>query len=290
MQTKKLNPFIALFLTVVIPGLGHIYIGRWRKGIPFFFAGYLLLFIYSISGIEKYYGFIIFLIITIGWYLFVITDAVVWAIKIKVIKPQWYNRWYIYLGVIITITGFSIYAEDTIMPNIIGLRSYSIPSGSMQPTLLVGDYVLVNCYYYNKIFFQTTPQRGDVVVFLFPPEPSKDHIKRVVGLPGDWVQIINKQLYINGHLLETPQAIYTDNAVLPPPATSAESSRDHYGPVVVPEDNYLVLGDNRDHSYDSRFWGFVPGGCIRGKALFIYFSRDRTASQVRWGRLGQLIN
>ena len=160
------------------------------------------------------------------------------------------------------------------------VQAFSIPSGSMQPTLLIGDYLLVNKFTYgirnpltNKVWIPiSTPQRGDVVVFIFPQDPSKDYIKRVIGLPGDRIQILNKKVMINGKVFETPQAVYDDPVVIPPPQSPTESGRDNMGPVVVPANSYFVMGDNRDHSYDSRFWGFVPMDAFRGKALIIYFS------------------
>ena len=154
-------------------------------------------------------------------------------------------------------------------------QAFSIPSGSMEKTLLIGDYLLVNKLSYgirnpldNKVLIPTgTPQRGDVVVFIFPQDPSKDYIKRVIGLPGDKIQIVNKQVLINGKPYETPQAHYEDSLIIPPP-----NARDYFGPVVVPPNSYFCMGDNRDRSYDSRFWGFVPMDNLRGKAMFIYFS------------------
>ncbi len=153
------------------------------------------------------------------------------------------------------------------------VQAFSIPSGSMQPTLLIGDYLLVNKFVYgirnpftNKIWIPiSSPKRNDVVVFIYPQDPTKDYIKRVIGLPGDQVQVIQKKVYVNGKLLVTPQAVYADPAVTPTP-------RDNLGPVIVPPHSYFVMGDNRDASYDSRFWGFVPMDALRGKAFIIYFS------------------
>jgi signal peptidase I len=114
----------------------------------------------------------------------------------------------------------------------------------------------------NKVWIPLgAPHRGDVVVFIFPQDPSKDYIKRVIGLPGDKVQIVNKQVYLNGQLLVTPQAVYRDSDRLP----GNQVVRDNFGPVVVPASSYFVMGDNRDHSYDSRFWGFVPGDALRAR-------------------------
>ena len=199
------------------------------------------------------------------------------------------------------------------------IQAFSIPSGSMIPTLLVGDYLLVNKFSYgvrnpftNKVMLSTwSPQRGDVAVFIYPQDPSKDYIKRLIGLPGDRVQIISKKIYINGELYATPQARFTDNVVIP----AGQSTRDNFGPVVVPKDSYFFMGDNRDRSYDSRFWGFVPMDAFRGKAFIIYFSWQGASGQpffqaiaggvkglfshlswnhndfrVRWDRIGRIIH
>lgn len=202
------------------------------------------------------------------------------------------------------------------------VQAFSIPSGSMQPTLLIGDYLLVNKFSYgirnpltNKVWIPIgTPQRGEIAVFIFPQDPAKDYIKRVVGLPGDKVQVINKKVYINGRLLSTPQAVYADPTIIPPPQSPIESPRDNFGPVVVPKDAYFFMGDNRDQSYDSRFWGFVSLDALKGKAIIIYFSWegpqgvplyqallgglknllfhfswDKESFRLRWDRLGKLI-
>ena len=199
------------------------------------------------------------------------------------------------------------------------VQAFSIPSGSMIPTLLVGDYLLVNKFSYgirnpftNKVLIPTwKPQRGDVAVFIFPQDPTKDYIKRVIGLPGDRVQIINKKVFINGQPYQIPQTRFADKELIP----ANQSPRDNFGPVVVPKDSYFFMGDNRDQSYDSRFWGFVPMNDLRGKAEVIYFSWegsdhqplylaflgglkalisrqgwDAGSFQVRWQRLGRLIH
>jgi signal peptidase I len=193
----------------------------------------------------------------------------------------------------------------------------------MQPTLLIGDYLLVNKFTYglrnpltNKVWIPISmPQRGDVVVFIFPQDPSKDYIKRVVGLPGDRIQIINKKVMINGKELKTSQAVYDDPLVIPAPQDQTGPARDNMGPVVVPANSYFVMGDNRDHSYDSRFWGFVPMDNFRGKAFIMYFSWQGASGQsffealaggakglvshlswnsnnfrVRWDRIGRIIH
>ncbi len=166
------------------------------------------------------------------------------------------------------------------------VQAFRIPSGSMIPTLLVGDHILVNKFIYRF----GDPKRLDVVVFKFPLDPKKDYIKRVIGLPGDRVEIINKVVYINGKPLKEPYVQHTDPHIIP----RGVQPRDNYGPVVVPKGHYFVMGDNRDSSYDSRYWGFVARKAFIGKALIIYFSWNPHGANpfhwVRWKRIGRLVH
>lgn len=182
------------------------------------------------------------------------------------------------------------------------VQAFKIPSGSMEPTLLVGDYLLVNKFIYGykfplidkRILTFKKPERGDVIVFKYPVDPDKDFIKRVVAVEGDTVEIRDKKLYINNKLFETPQAVYRDPVIIP----KELAPRDNYGPVKVPKDSLFVLGDNRDSSLDSRFWGFVNLNDLRGKALIIYWSFDsnneypiyRLDKKIRFSRIGKLIH
>ena len=173
------------------------------------------------------------------------------------------------------------------------VQAFKIPSGSMEPTLEIGDHLLVNKFIYGikipftsiNLFPLKSPQRGDVIVFIYPPEPDKDFIKRVIGVGGDSVRIANKKLYINGVEVPDTHAVYRENTILP----GGVQELDNFGPVNVPKGSLFVLGDNRDHSLDSRFWGFVPLKNVLGKALGIYWSWDSQGSTIRWGRLGHLI-
>ncbi len=173
------------------------------------------------------------------------------------------------------------------------VQAFKIPSGSMKQTLLIGDHILVNKFIYGvKIPFSDitvvpvkNPKRGDIIVFKFPEDPDKDFIKRVVGVSGDVVEIRNKQVYINDMLLNQDHGIYTDPHIIP----GAFQPRDNLGPVTVPHASLFVMGDNRDHSYDSRFWGFVDLKAVKGKAFIIYWSWDSDDFGVRWNRLGHLL-
>ena len=178
------------------------------------------------------------------------------------------------------------------------VQAFKIPSGSMKPTLLVGDHLLVSKSSYGiKLPFSEKvvipigqPERGDIVVFRFPEDRDKDFIKRVIGLPGETLEVRNKQVYINGKPLDDPWGRYSDRVILPP----GIQPRDNFGPVTVPADQYFVMGDNRDQSYDSRFWlggkgGFVPIQDILGRAVVIFWSWEGDTFGVRWSRLGRLI-
>ena len=173
------------------------------------------------------------------------------------------------------------------------IQAFKIPSGSMKQTLLIGDHILVNKFIYGvKIpFLQTTiipitnPKRGDIVVFKFPEDPSKDFIKRVIGVAGDVVEVRDKKVYVNNKLLNHDFGIHTDSYILP----ASVQPRDNFGPIVVPPHSLFVMGDNRDQSYDSRFWGFVDLKAVKGKALMIYWSWDKENFGVRWNRIGHLL-
>ncbi len=162
----------------------------------------------------------------------------------------------------------------------------------MEPTLEIGDHILVNKFMYGIRIPLTSfrflpwqdPQRGDVIVFIYPLDPSKDFIKRVVAVGGDTVQLVNKKVFLNGKEVPDPHAVYKEESFIP-----ADQKRDNFGPVTVPAGNLFVLGDNRDRSLDSRFWGFVPVNDVRGKAFVIYWSWDSQRTTLRWMRLGHLI-
>jgi signal peptidase I len=174
------------------------------------------------------------------------------------------------------------------------VQAFKIPSGSMKPTLLVGDHILVNKFIYGvKVPFSNItliplkdPKRGDIVVFKFPEDPKKDFIKRVIAVAGDTVQIRNKKVYINDKPMEDPYGSHLDPHLIP----GGARPRDNLGPVTVPPNSLFVMGDNRDHSYDSRFWGFVNQSAVKGKAFIIYWSWDKENLGVRWRRLGRLMH
>lgn len=162
------------------------------------------------------------------------------------------------------------------------LQAYKIPSGSMLNTLLIGDHILVNkaAYLFSK------PKRGDIIVFEYPLEPEKDFIKRVIGLPGDKIKMVNKQVYINSSPLPQNYVRYESDFVF-----GGENPRDNFEEFTVPKGKYFVMGDNRDSSFDSRYWGFVSEDMIKGKALLIYWSWQFSPNfELRLNRIFKFIH
>lgn len=215
---------------------------------------------------------------------------------------------------------FREYAESIIIAIVLALiirtfvaQAFKIPSGSMEDTLLVGDHILVNKFAYGMQipyleykmrFFGLFggPQRGDIVVFPFPRDPSRDFIKRVVGLPGERIEVRNHHAYVNGEPLKELYEKLDEQAVLRP------SPYRDWGPEVVPPGKLFVMGDNRDNSADSRDWGFLDGEKVKGRAFIIYWSWDGSEPKlvrlagiplpnpktilldgIRWSRIGKLL-
>jgi signal peptidase I len=174
------------------------------------------------------------------------------------------------------------------------VQAFTIPSGSMMDTLLVGDYILVNKFLYGpEVPFTDLrmpglrrPDRGDIIVFKYPQDEKRDFIKRIVGVPGDQILIRGHQVFVNGRLLDEP---YVKPGVVPHAAAGYCGYAYGCEPTPVPSDNYFVMGDNRDNSQDSRYWGFVRRDKIKGKAFLIYWSWDSDRHWLRWWRLGKYV-
>jgi signal peptidase I len=173
------------------------------------------------------------------------------------------------------------------------VQAFKIPSGSMIPTLEIGDHILVNKLAYgvripfweNYLVEFQKPRRGDVIVFIFPEDRSKDFIKRVIAVGGETVEIRQKKVYVDGKAIADTHAYFKDGEL----AGEIQAGQNNFGPRTVPENHIFVMGDNRDSSHDSRFWGFVSMDEVRGKAFLIYWSWDGSDRWVRWERLGNLI-
>ena len=176
------------------------------------------------------------------------------------------------------------------------VQAFKIPTGSMEPNLLIGDHLLVNKFVsaptltsLERMLLPIDPiRRGDIIVFKYPEDPSRDFIKRVIGLPGDTIEMRNKKIYVNGSAVDEPYAHFIeppDSAASSAPDVGDGDLRDGFPPMMVPSDQYFMMGDNRDNSQDSRYWGFLQRDYIKGKALFVYFSFGDGVANVRWSRL-----
>jgi signal peptidase I len=181
------------------------------------------------------------------------------------------------------------------------VQAFKIPSGSMEKTLLIGDHILVSKFSYGthipneipfintKLFddivlFSSVPERGDIIVFKFPKDETRDFIKRVIALPGDLLEVRRQKVFINNRPYEDIRARHTES-----PSDSPLVPRDDFGPILIPEGHVFVMGDNRENSQDSRYWGYLNVKKIRGKALIIYWSWDKIKSWVRFERFGKIL-
>jgi len=278
-RSKPRRWWLAGLLSMLQPGLGQIYNGQALKGIGFFIVVLVLAIPVSILLIKyaSIYTHLIVLILALGIWAAFVADAIVYAKKRGAtysLKP--YNRVLVYVAIAVAL--FLVRETDSSFVRACIVQSFKIPAASMAPTLLAGDYILVDKLHNSE----RCPNRGDVVVFKYPVDPTKEFIKRVEAIEGDFVEIKNKSLYLNGKLVKADYAVFSDNTILP----AQTAPRDNFGPATVPKDSIFVLGDNRDHSLDSRFFGFVDKSKITGIAKYIYFSWDSENSSIRWNRMG----
>ncbi|MDH3601086.1 MAG: signal peptidase I [Candidatus Tectomicrobia bacterium] len=334
-------PWRAGLLGLLLAGLGQVYNGQMKKGIVFHcllqlsaLAALLILFALPLAPVNVVGPLLMVLFV----YLYILIDAIRIARRQDATyQRKAYNKWYIYLGIIV-IMGY------VIQPAMISalqdhlLQAFKMPSVSMENALLIGDHFLVNKFRYRL----TSPQRFDVALIQYPWESQHQFVKRIIALPGDRIEVRDRQVYINDRSIEEPYArhdlrprqtdfgpvvtpkkgdtieirqdrrVYLNGQPLsipsglfyPPPPGSAMTGFEVFyssffppgttlqkptGPFTVQEDYYFTLGDNRDYSKDSRYWGFVPHANLRGTANTIYWSWDRAAKRVRWKRIGQAV-
>jgi signal peptidase I len=260
------RPFSALILSFLTPGLGQLYNGQLKKAVFLYVLGLVVIIILSFSGLLfSFFGMLICAAILIGYMIFVMIDASINARRIHTMRPRGYNKWYFYL-LIILINAFALnpLLEEFDIPPV---KAYKLPAQSMAPTLIVGDHIMVNIKYYSN----KNLQRGDIAIFPCPPVPEKDYIKRVIGLPGETIEIRRNQVYINGKSLEES---YIQTSGKRGDSTYKVPGSE-FNPVTVPDGKLFVLGDNRDNSVDSRSFGFVDIARLKGKALYIYWAKDK---------------
>ncbi len=289
--------WIAGLFSYLVPGLGQVYNGQATKGLFFNFlitlwGGVVFSFLFymmkqPIRRINIAFLFVI-LLISIAAHLCIIVEAIKTSRKREMENGlKAYNKWTLYLAVIIISLAVDYSVSSAVKENIV--KPFRIPTGSMEPTLLNGDFLLSNQLYYRT----TNPARGEVVIMKYPKDERINYIKRIVGMPGDTLEIRDKVLMINRQPIDEPYVRSID-----PLVQQQSLGRDNYGPVVVPSDEYFMMGDYRDNSLDSRDWGTVKRHQIIGKPMFIYWSWKGTVpawnifgklASIRFGRIGSII-
>jgi len=291
MQTsvrKDRKPWIAGILALSLPGLGHWYLGRLALSISWFFTVEILITAATLLLRSPLLPPVIGLGAFVIPFVAIVLSARAAVRLSRQVRATYevglWNKWYVYLLVLAIGATLQSLFSDARHEYI--AKAYRIPSPAMVPTLLIGDHVFVDKLIYR---LGTAPRNGDIIVFRFPEDERKDFIKRVVALPGDSVEVRNKQLIVNGEQIN--DVGYTQR-IDPNMIEASVNPRDNFGPVTVPDHAYFVLGDNRDQSLDSRFWGYVSADKIRGKVMFIYWSWKGTGAWnewIRWDRIGQRI-
>jgi len=287
-----------LLLSVLTPGLGQIFNGQLWKGV-LSYGGLLGFIIVSMSiGVTRSFtGLVVLLILSLSAYVFVLGGAVFTAVHQSRIDRRPIHSWRSY-AVGLTLLLIANFAVRPIIPEIVGVRGYKMTADSMLPTLASGDRIIADMRYYRS----HTPRRGDLIVFRFPYLDHPFYIKRVIGVPGDRIKIVDQRVYLNEQQQNEPFAYY-DGAVESdplmhkfPPISADElvsSMQPEWadkilsyvdrGEIVVPPNMYFTMGDNRNHSWDSRYWGPISSDKIFGKALYVYWSEDKS-------RVGQTVH
>ncbi len=267
---KRRVPFLAALATFGAPGLGQFYNGQPRKGVLFYILSLCCYPILSITSIgHSFNGLLLLLLTAFGLGIAILVDAWTIARKRTDYELLRWNRWYIYLAIIL-VNGF------VIAPTIDGdlfprpIKAYKVVSGAMLPTLEIGDHLVADLNAYHSV----TPQRGDLALFAYPVDPTKDFIMRVIGLPGEKIEIRGKLVYINGEKLNDTWGVFDEQG-------SDSEGRKGFGPETISPNEYFVMGDNRYKSYDSRFWGTVPFSSFRSKALYIYWASEKSRIGLR---------
>lgn len=255
------KPWLAFLLSLIATGVGQVYNGQWKKGVSFFVAEALLgaILAPAFGAFSAMLGCVVFLLV---FNLIVSIEAFISArgkadYILKPCNKTWVYALVICLNLIAGVTMKGVIQEYF-------YQTYKAPTGSMIPTLLVGDHFMA-----EMLEESDGVGRGDIVIFEFPDDASKHFVKRIIGLPGDRLEIRDKVVFVNGNALVEPYVQHTKYTNQP--------QRDNFGPVVLDPDTYFVMGDNREDSYDSRWFGPVSRSAIKGRAKYLYFPGDVTS-------------
>jgi signal peptidase I len=296
-SSKRRRPFYALLLTFGATGLGHIYCGRLEKGLVLFFISFLFasVTVFSVKNVSSTFTLNLLLasiFITFLVFLYALIDS--WLLAKRMgdrFRIKRYNKWYIYLLFILVSFSHPINREMVIRDHF--LQAFKTPAGSMLPSILINDHILLN----KHIYLRQTPQRGDIVIFIYPNDRSKDFIKRIVALPGDSVEIKDNVLYVNDIALNyveidlqdlseikgqvNGQVLRETNGEVSYKIMLIDAPPRNYPRTIVPNGHCFVLGDNRNNSLDSRHFGPVPLADVKGRVDYIYLPAES------WSRFGR---
>jgi signal peptidase I len=261
------RPLVAALLSFLVPGLGQLYNGRLPKTILFFAVGCVIDIVPSmLLWARDFRGFVLMLTLPAAFRLVVAAEAFWQARQLGEIQLRQYTRWYVYVAAVGVAVLLAALGSSAIGTG--GLAFINITAPSMMPTLEIGDRIVVDSNQYTK----EKPKRGDIVVFAAPGDRKKEFIKRVVGLPGERLSIEDKAVLINGKPLFEPYATHLKEGILP----YNVAPRDNLGAFTIPAGQVFVMGDNRDYSNDSRFFGPIRTETIVAKALYIFWARDKS--------------
>ena len=300
--SRARRPWVAVVLTILTPGLGHLYAGAPRRALGFWLlslaAGVVIVAILSAVAILSVVpGSLLFVAGILGTPL--IVGLIAWSAARTArnagvdFVPRGYNRWWVYLGIVLVVAFVVQPPYLSVIKKTI-LQAYQIPSTSMEPTLLRGDFILAKP-------LRRAPERGEIVVY---QRRGVAFIKRVVGLPADTLSMQNGTLFVNGHSVTEPYASHRlerslfdqdflwqrDYVASGIDAATYHPTLTYWGPIVVPPREYFLLGDNRGESADSRYIGFVSADSVIQRPTIIYLSRDRQTGHIRWARIGTVLN
>ncbi len=275
---KRKKPIIAGLLSAFFPGIGHFYLDMPLLGLMYvLILGIIPLIILINWGIDYFSGALIAILIGIIIHLYIIIDSVKKAKKVtsENIKYPVLSKWYILVIVIIIFVLLQQLCVLYVQSNFV--KATQIYAGSMENTLMVGDYLMLDRRYYKKINIKV----GDIAVFKYPKDESINYVKRCIAVAGQTIEIKNKMVFLDGKPLLNPggikfsDSVYTKEYVESDIFPTGNGNRDNYRSVTVPPEHVFMMGDNRDNSYDSRYWGFLPMKNIIGKPTYIYFNRKR---------------
>lgn len=274
------RPWLAVVLSLFQPGVGHLYAGSPKRAATAFGGMMLLIALIRVFLLGSFVLLVAALVLAIFAWLAIARDAARCARDAETVDLRWFQRWYVYPTVILVIAFVVAPALRHVSDRLTRYKNFKIPSRGMEDTLLVGDRLVTDMWHFRS----REPARGDLVVFRYPVDPSRDFLKRCIAIPGDTIEIRNKQLLLNGAELNEDYVVTRDER---PPRNPSDLPlsmrvRDNFGPFTVPPESIFVLGDNRDNSSDSRFWGPVPYELLRGKALYLYWgaSIDRIGTKL----------